>query len=274
MTAHFTPELRQDLAALAAKIATKVGHKIHSMRSSGVQVAETKSSLTDVVTEADQLAETMVVEMLKRTRPEDAILGEEGTSHSGTTGITWIIDPIDGTVNYLYDLPAYCVSIAACVADSTAFADGQRAIAAAVYNPQTDELFVSAQGQGATRNGTQIHVNSAVSLDTSLVATGFGYTAERRSEQAAILTRVLPKIRDIRRIGTAAYDLCLLASGRVDAYYERGIQPWDYAAGALIATEAGATVLGRNEGAPAGEPLFVAAHAEIVRQLRDLIVHA
>lgn len=274
MTANFVPELRQDLATLAAKIATEVGQKVHSMRSSGVQVAETKSSLTDVVTEADRLAEALVVETLQSTRPEDAILGEEGTAHSGTTGITWIIDPIDGTVNYLYDLPAYCVSIAACVADSTAFADGQRAIAGAVYNPQTDELFVAAQGQGATRNGAQINVNSDVALNTSLVATGFGYTAERRSEQAAILMRVLPKIRDIRRIGTAAYDLCLLASGRVDAYYERGIQPWDYAAGALIATEAGATLLGRDDATPVGEPLFVAAPQAIVRQLRDLIVQA
>ena len=256
------------LASLAADIAHSVGARILELREQGVSLAGTKSSRTDIVTAADTEAERLVVDALIKARPDDAILGEEGASRPGSTGITWVIDPIDGTVNYLYNIPAYAVSIAATVPDETAFADGRRAIAGAVYAPRTNELFVAHEGGGATRNGERISVSHEDDLATSLIATGFGYSEERRREQAEVVARLIPQVRDIRRIGSCAYDLCLLASGRLDGYYERGIQPWDYAAAALIATEAGATIVGRDASTPPGEPLFVAANPTLTPQLR------
>ena len=257
-----------ELADLAAQIARTVGQRILHLREGGVSLAGTKSSETDVVTAADEEAEELIVAALRNARPDDAILGEEGASHEGSTGITWVIDPIDGTVNYLYNIPAYAVSIAATVPDAAAFADGRRAIAGAVYNPRTEELFEASVGAGSRRNGLPISVSGHTDLSTALIATGFGYSVERRTEQAEVVARIIPRVRDIRRIGSCAYDLCLLASGRVDGYYERGIQPWDYAAAALIAREAGAEVIGRDGTTPPGEPLFVAGSPGLASQLR------
>ena len=263
--------LAAELAVIAARIAETAGHRIVLLRDAGVDVAATKSSATDVVTAADREAERLVTALIREARPEDGILGEEGASDSGTSGITWVVDPIDGTVNYLYDLPIFSVSIAATVADPEAFADGRRAVAGAVCAPRTGELFVASQGSGATRNGAPIRVSAQGELGLALVGTGFGYTPERRAEQAEVVARVLPLVRDIRRIGSAAYDLCLVASGRLDAYYERGLQPWDYAAGALIAREAGAEILGRDATTPAGEPLLIAAPPAIAGALHDTV---
>lgn len=265
----------QELAELAAGCAEEVGKRIRTMREEGVRVAATKSSITDVVTAADREAERLLVEALTRARPEDGVLGEEGAGVIGTSGITWVLDPIDGTVNYLYDIPAYAVSVAATVADPDAFADGRRAIAGAVYNPRTGELFHAWHEGGAYLNGTPIRVVDGAerpSLAHALVGTGFGYTAERRKEQASVVAELLPQVRDIRRIGAASYDLCLLAAGRLDAYYERGLQPWDYAAGAHIAHEAGARLLGRDADTPPGEPLLVAAAPGLAEELRATIV--
>ncbi|WP_053388004.1 inositol monophosphatase family protein [Leucobacter japonicus] len=262
----------QALAELAAEIAQQAAARILALRAEGVSVAASKSSAVDIVTAADQESERFIVAALQAARPNDGILGEEGTGIAGTSGITWVIDPIDGTVNYLYDLPAYAVSIAATVTDATAFADSRRAIAGAVCNPRTDELFVAWQGGGATRNGERITITGQEDLAVSLVATGFGYTVERRIEQAAMVSRLLPKARDIRRIGSAAYDLCLLASGRLDAYFERGLQPWDYAAGVLIASEAGARLLGRDDATPPGEPFLVAGSPNLVAELREVVL--
>lgn len=275
VTAHgrqeASPELIRELTDLAAAIAVEVGDVIREARNVGVTVANTKSSLTDVVTEADRSAEQLILRRITEARPDDAILGEEGTDQTGTSGITWVIDPIDGTVNYLYDVPAYCVSIAACVTDPDHFHDGRTAIAGAVSVPRTGEIFTAGWGQGSFRNGESVSVNEAPELGRALIATGFGYTPERRAEQAAVLTEILPQIRDIRRIGSAAYDLCLLASGRVDGYYEHGLQPWDYAAAALIAREAGATLLGRNDTMLPGEPFLIAAPSELAETIQTAI---
>lgn len=268
MTAAALPDVDPAaLASLASRLAHRVAAEILEMRGRGVDVAATKSSEVDVVTAADHAAERLLTEALIAERPEDGILGEEGAGRESRSGITWVLDPIDGTVNYLYELPAYAVSVAATIADPDAFADGRRAIAGAVCNPRTDELFEAYEGGGARLNGSPIHVSENPDLSRALVATGFGYTVERRTEQAQVVAELIPQVRDIRRIGSAAYDLCLLAAGRLDAYYERGLQPWDYAAGALIAREAGADLLGADDRTPPGEPYLVAANGVLAARL-------
>lgn len=274
MTAHATPldpALPQQLVEIASRLAREVGMEIMRKRRIGVDVAATKSSINDVVTEADGAAERMLADALAIVRPEDGLVGEEGGSRESTSGITWVVDPIDGTVNYLYGIPLYAVSIAATVADETAYADGRRGIAGAIYLPETDELFEAWQGGGARRNGEPISVADDGPLETALIGTGFGYTRSRRIEQARVVAELLPDIRDIRRTGSAAYDLCLVASGRLNAVYERGLKPWDYAAGALIVTEAGGILLGHGEDTPPGEPLLVAGSPELTRTLRERV---
>ncbi|KIP51563.1 inositol monophosphatase family protein [Leucobacter komagatae] len=263
------------LADVAGSLARTVGRVIHSKRAIGVDVAATKSSLSDVVTAADQEAERLLTEGLLRHRPDDAILGEEGASIAGTTGITWVVDPIDGTVNYLYNIPAYAVSVAATVEDGApgTMSDGRRAIAGAVYLPVTGELFTAWEGGGAFLDGKRLSGPAESELGTTLLATGFGYTVERRTEQVEVLRHVLPRVRDIRRMGSAATDLCMLAAGRVDAYYERGLQPWDYAAATLIAREAGATVRGLGEAAP-GEEMLIAGTPAVTAELAAIVAEA
>lgn len=271
--------MRRDLEALAATVAQRAGELMKNMRANAIRDVDTKTSAVDVVTEADCQTERLIVKLLSTARPNDAFLGEEGgVSGNPDAEITWVIDPIDGTTNYLYGIEASCVSIAA---TELASGDGvhwlgeresvpRKTVAAAVFNPFTDELFLATAGEGATRNGEAISVRAPESLAQALVATGFGYTEQRRAEQGAVLSKLLPQIRDIRRIGSAAFDLCLLASGRIDAYYERGIQEWDFAAGALIASEAGALIIGRAGELP-GSQLLVAAHPTIAQQLRDAV---
>ena len=271
MTVDLSPMLLAELRQLAEQVARRAGAEIIHLRAGGVNVEQTKSSAVDIVTAADRTAEALIVDAIHRSRPDDGILGEEGHAHDGTSGITWVIDPIDGTVNYLYGLPAYCVSVAATVADPLGYADGRRPVAAAVVNPVTNEMFTAAETQGATLNGVPIHVGTRSELATSLVATGFGYTEERRAMQGEILQRIITKVRDIRRIGSAAYDLCSLAAGRLDAYYEIGIQPWDWAGGALIATEAGAITSGSEPTTAAGSEMFIAGNPQLVAQLQGLL---
>jgi myo-inositol-1(or 4)-monophosphatase len=221
-------------------------------------VLATKSSPTDVVTEADRAAEAMITKMILGERPGDLILGEEGGLHGGDAAggaVRWIVDPLDGTVNYMYGLPDFAVSIAAEV-------DGQIA-AGVVHAPERGEVFSAMAGGGAWLRAGQapavrLHCNSGVPLGQALVATGFGYLAGRRRVQGAVAAALLPVVRDIRRAGSAALDLCSVAAGRVDAYYERGVNYWDIAAGGLIATEAGATVAGLA-GKPPGPDLTIAA---------------
>jgi myo-inositol-1(or 4)-monophosphatase len=193
----------------------------------------TKSSPTDLVSEVDRAAEGCVVAVLTESRPDDAILAEEGTARSGSTGVRWVIDPLDGTTNFLFGVPAYGVSVAAEV-------NGQ-AIAGVVVDPSRQETWCAGRGRGATLNGRALKLPPVPpSLATALVATGFSYLPDRRAHQASVVAHVLPRVRDIRRFGAAALDLCWVATGRVSAFYELGLQPWDLAAGVLIAEEAGA----------------------------------
>jgi myo-inositol-1(or 4)-monophosphatase len=215
-----------------------------------------------MVTEMDRAAEALIVDQLGRARPDDGIVGEEGTRQAGGSGVRWFVDPLDGTTNYLYRFPMYSVSLAAEV-------DGDVAVAV-VHDPSRKEIFTAVRGQGATCNGRRLTVEGPPSLATALVATGFSYTPDRRLWQADLLTRVLPAVRDVRRLGSAALDLCWVAAGRVDAFYEHGLAPWDYSAGALIASEAGAWVGDLNGGPPSSE-VTVAAPPHLADRLVELL---
>jgi len=198
----------------------------------------TKSTATDPVSEADTAAEALLVETLTTSRPDDGLLGEEGADRVGTTGLRWVLDPLDGTVNYLYGLPGWSVSVAC----ETWEQGGWHGLVGAVHDPLRGETFRAARGRGAFLGEVRLAVNDPVPLDRALVATGFGYAAATRRRQAQVAARVLGEVRDLRRIGSAALDLCMVASGRVDAYYEDSSSRWDWAAGALIVAEAGGVV--------------------------------
>lgn len=223
---------------------------------------QTKSSATDMVSEMDRAAEACIVAALLGARPDDGMVGEEGTDRVGTSGVRWVVDPLDGTTNYLYGLAGFGVSIAA-------EQDGV-VVAGAVLDVVRDEVFSARRGGGATRDGVPITASTATDLATALVATGFSYEAARRARQAAVLVEVLPRVRDIRRVGAAAVDLCSVACGRVDAYYERGLAPWDLAAGGLIAQEAGAVVTDFAGGPPTAGAVVAAAPGLAV-ELRALL---
>ena len=212
--------------------------------------AATKSSDTDVVTRHDRAAEAAIVERLVAMRPDDAIIGEEGTQHDGTSGLSWFLDPIDGTTNFLYGLPLWSTSVGV--------VDGDGTVAGAVFVPVTGELFAAERGAGATRNGEPIRASGEVDPALALVATGFGYVPSRRAQQARRLTTLIPAIRDIRRGGSAAVDLCYTAAGLVDAYYEDGLNSWDVVAGELIAREAGCRTGDFAGGPPTPAQLLVA----------------
>ena len=252
------------LLTLATRLAGEAGDLALRMRV-GVETLDTKSSPTDVVTAADKAVERLLVDGIRAARPGDGLLGEEGASDDGTTGVRWVIDPIDGTVNYLYGLVAWGVSVGVEV-------DGE-AVVGVVRVPARDELWQGVRGQGSTLNGTPLRCSDVASLDQALVATGFGYDARRRAAQAAVLPSLLPAVRDIRREGAGALDLCSVAAGRVDAYYEQGLSPWDLCAGGLIAREAGARVEGLH-GRPAGGDLVVAAPPAVFDALHDLLAAA
>ncbi|MFW2335401.1 inositol monophosphatase family protein [Ilumatobacter sp.] len=223
----------------------------------------TKSSTTDIATEFDEAAEAHVVGLIRDLRPDDAIIGEEGTADPGTSGYSWYIDPIDGTTNYVYDQPAW--------SNSVAVAHGDEMIAAAVYVPPLDEMFAAAAGQGATLNGRTISASDETDLSLALVGTGFGYQPSIRREQAERLVRLITQVRDVRRLGSAAVDLCMVACGRLDVYYELYLNSWDAAAGELIARESGAVTTDFT-GAPARPEEMVAAapgvHAAFLEALQ------
>lgn len=223
---------------------------------------DTKSTATDPVTEFDRAAEALIVDAIRRTYPNDSIVGEEGTDHVGTSGMAWHIDPIDGTVNFIYDLPGWCTSIAV--------VDQRGSVAGAVYAPATDELYSAARGDGATLNGTALSCSTATELSLALVATGFTYAPTTRAAQGARLASLLPVVRDIRRNGSAALDLCMVAGGRVDAYFEEHLHSWDLAAGTLIAEEAGAITSNFGDG-PASPTAAVAAAPGVHTALLDAI---
>ena len=249
-----------DLAstALAAASAAAV---ILARGTTGELDVETKSSATDMVSNVDLAAEAAVAEVLAAHRPDDGLLGEEGTTTPGTTGVRWVVDPLDGTTNFLFGLPQFAVSVAAEV-------DGETAVGIVIQPPRS-EIWAAAKGWGARCNGRPCSVASGrSSLETALVATGFGYQAKRREWQARVLAQVLPRVRDVRRFGAAALDLCWVGGGRFDAYYEWGLNPWDLAAGQLICREAG----GRSEVLEGR--IIVASVPELFDPLCELLAEA
>lgn len=256
------------LRDLAVRLATAAGALVREGRPERVVVAATKSSSVDPVTVMDRASEDLLREMIAAERPDDAILGEEGDDVAGTSGLTWVLDPIDGTVNYLYGVASWAVSVA--VVAGPPDPSSWTVLAGCVHSVADGRTWSAGLGEGATRDGVPVRMGSAASLGTSLVGTGFGYDAGRRAHQAQVLTQVLPKIRDIRRLGSAAIDLCLLADGSIDLYYERGLNPWDMAAGAVVATEAGAVVTGLR-GGPAGNAMTVAGPPDLVAQLAEIL---
>ncbi|HVU74721.1 MAG TPA: inositol monophosphatase family protein [Mycobacteriales bacterium] len=225
----------------------------------------TKSSPTDVVTAMDKASEALVAERIRAARPDDGLLGEEGTDDPGTTGLRWVVDPLDGTVNYTYRLPFWAVSIG--------IEQDGAAIAGVVHAPVLGWTFTATRGGGSYRNGERLSGSAVTSLGQVLLATGFSYVSERRREQGRWIAEVLPRVRDIRRHGSGALDLCMSATGLVDAYVEQGLSPWDLSAGALIAEEAGLTVTGLH-GRPAGQDVVVSAppavHGELVALLEQV----
>jgi myo-inositol-1(or 4)-monophosphatase len=256
------------LLDLARSIALEAGELAARRRREGVEVAATKSTIVDVVTEADREVERLILGRIQDARPDDGVLGEEGASVTGTSGLTWVVDPIDGTVNYLYGIPHYAVSIALVEGEPDPLT--WTAKAGVVLNPATGEIFTAEAGEGAFCGDRRIHVAEPVELDVALIATGFAYAADTRAFQGDVVARLLPQVRDIRRQGTASLDLCFVADGRYDAYFERTLSPWDHAAGGLIAREAGARVTGMRGAAPSRD-LILAAEPSVAERLEALL---
>jgi myo-inositol-1(or 4)-monophosphatase len=256
-----------DLERLAIELAEGAAAVVRAGRHAVLDVAS-KSTETDLVTEVDRATERWIIDQLAVRRPDDAILGEESGGRSGSTTVRWVLDPIDGTVNFVYGIEAYAVSVGVQV-------DG-RSVAGAVANVPTGEVFSAALGEGAhlRRDGVSISLrcNPIEELSMALVGTGFGYSPDRRRLQAEVLTRLLPEVRDVRRVGSCALDLCMVAAGRLDAYYELGVNVWDWAAGALIAEEAGAVML--LPPVDEGGRLIVAAAPGIAAEFDDALHQA
>jgi myo-inositol-1(or 4)-monophosphatase len=225
--------LQVELRDIGVAIAREAGEFVEAHAGDHLTVSA-KSTPTDAVTEVDRGSERLIVTRIGEKRPDDGILGEEGTSRPGSSGIRWVVDPLDGTVNFLYGIGAYAVSIGVEI-------DGER-VAGAVYDASRGQMYDAVLGGGARRDGARLTCSGVRDLALALVGTGFGYDANIRAQQGAVVARLLPKVRDIRRIGSAALDLCAVAAGARDAFYEAGLQPWDRSAGLLIAAEAGARV--------------------------------
>ena len=255
----------QALRELAEQLAREAGELVQRDRPARVAVTATKSSPTDVVTAMDRASEQLLRARLAQLRPQDAILGEEDGSTGGASGLTWVVDPIDGTVNYAYGLPVYAVSVAAVTGDITVPGAWQP-VAGCVHNPASGDTWSAAMGLGATLNGGPVRMPEPPALSEALVSTGFGYRAAQRRRQAEVMAALLPQVRDLRRIGSAAVDLCLVASGRLDAHYEQGLNAWDIAAGMLVVAEAGGVVCGLA-GAPASPRLTIAAREPLAAAL-------
>lgn len=253
------------LAELAERVALAAAELVRSARTADLAVG-TKSTPTDLVTEVDRASDALIRRLLQEARPEDGILTEEDETVTGTSGIVWVCDPIDGTVNFVHGLSPYAVSVAATL-------DGTTPVAGAVVEVAHGERFVAAAGHGATLDGRPIRCRQDVPLHRALVGTGYAYDRGRRRRQAAVAARVVGEVADLRRNGAAAVDLCSVAVGRLAAYYEHGLGPWDLAAGQLIAVEAGARVEA-IEGGPPRPDSILAAPADLLGPLREVLLEA
>jgi myo-inositol-1(or 4)-monophosphatase len=250
------------LLAIAEPVAREVAEHLRTSLAGAGPTISTKSTPTDLVTDLDVWAERRIVEHLRAARPDDGIEGEEGASIDGTSGVTWSIDPIDGTVNFVHGLPGFNVSIAALVDDD--------AVAGVVASPLTHEVFTAVRGEGARCNDRPIRCATPGSLGRAIVATGFAYDPDRRTRQAEVVARTIGSIADIRRFGAAATDLCWVGAGRTDAYWEVGLNRWDLSAGGLVASEAGARVGDLDGGPPSGR-FVLAAAPTIWDELADVL---
>jgi fructose-1,6-bisphosphatase/inositol monophosphatase family enzyme len=252
-----------ELLALASEAARGAGELLLKSFGGDREEISTKSSPTDLVSKADRDSERFLLDIIAAERPNDGILAEEGGRAESSTGYRWVIDPLDGTVNFLFRIPVWAVSLAV--------EDPDGGVVGVVYDPNRDEMFTAQRGEGAWLDGRRLTVSTRADLTTSLVGTGFAYEAMRRIAQARIAAEVLGKVRDIRRAGSAALDLCSVACGRLDGFFEAYTQPWDRAAGALIVAEAGGVV---TEGpAPVGEGTTIVASNEILHdELRRLVL--
>jgi myo-inositol-1(or 4)-monophosphatase len=264
MTTHRDASTADELLAIAVRIARDAAETAGRMRAVAITDVHTKSTDTDVVTAADTAVERQVVSALRAERPGDGVLGEEyGDSAPPAPGaVRWILDPIDGTVNYLYGLPQYAVSLAAEV--------GGVVVAGVVRNAATGDEWTATLGGGAWHGSRRMTGSTRTTLDQALVATGFAYDPARRAHQGAVLAGLITRVRDIRRFGSAALDLCMAAEGSLDAFFEKGLNPWDHAAGGLVATEAGLRVSGLG-GAPAGREMVIAAPPALFGPLHDVL---
>ena len=260
--------MAHDLHDVAVKLAREAGELIVSRRAGHIEVANTKSSDVDVVTAVDKESEEFLCGRLQELRPGDGFLGEEGQVQESTTGVTWVVDPIDGTVNFLYNIPHYAVSIAAVTGDPTP--GSWQVEAGAVFNPATGELFHAARGEGAFLGEERLQIGPPPPMNLALLATGFAYSTAMRKEQVRILSQLIGEVRDIRRMGTASLDFAAVAAGRVDVYFERTLSPWDHAAGELLVAEAGGVIAGIRD-LPQGREGIFAGHPTLVTQLKARI---
>lgn len=255
-------QLKAELLELALAAASRAGALLRDGRPDDLGVAATKSSAVDVVTEMDLASEKLITGYLAERRPDDGFLGEEGAASEGSSGVRWVIDPLDGTVNYLYGLPGWAVSVAAQYQGET--------VVGVVEAPPRAETYRAALGHGAFRNAQPLHCRPDAPLEQALIGTGFNYVAARRAAQAQLAAQLIPQVRDIRRSGSAAIDLCDVGAGRLDGFYERGLHLWDLAAGDLVAREAGA-VTGGRPGQPADGELTVAGSPGVFAELQPLL---
>lgn len=255
------------LLPLATEIAREAGALARRRREEGVRIAATKSALADIVTDADREVEQLIRARLAQARPGDGFLGEESGAERGTSGVTWVVDPIDGTVNYAYGIPHYAVSIAAVTGEPTP--EAWTAEAGVVYTPVVGELFHATRGGGAWLGSQRLAVSTAADAG-ALLATGFGYDPATHAGDLERVRRVMPLARDLRRAGAASLDLAYVAAARLDGYFERGLWPWDHAAGALLVTEAGGVVTGAPDGRP-GREMTIAAGADLAARLSSAI---
>lgn len=254
------PTLSDELLELAIKVAKNAG--VLLMQRPQVFNLNEKSSIRDFATQMDHESERLIVDQLLSARPEDGLIGEEGASRESKSGITWVIDPIDGTVNYFYGLPGWNISIAA--------KDSEGVLVGVVFAPTINSLWSAKRGGGAFLNQVKIQVNEPVELEYALIATGFSYDHDQRIAQAVTMARLIPLVRDIRRNGAAAVDLCFVAMGALDGYFEASLKEWDLAAGGLMVTEAGGMVTGRDGGSANSEMVIAAGptlHAQLVLEI-------
>jgi myo-inositol-1(or 4)-monophosphatase len=251
-----------ELLALAEAVAREAGAQLREAFARGGHEIASKSSPTDLVSEADRAAEGLIRERVAAARPGDGILGEEGGDAAGTSGVRWVVDPLDGTVNFLFGIPQWAVSIACEDEDGT--------LAGTIYDPLRDELWSAERGGPARLDGAPVQGSRQDDLGQAMIATGFGYSAQARAAQGEVVARLLPHVRDIRRLGSAALDLAWASGGRYDAFYERGLNHWDVAAGELLCTRAGLEIV---ELAPDGALAagVLAAAPALLAPLRELV---